>query len=219
MAPFSTRELTRFVTSSSARSSTLRTAVRKEALASEESNPEPGVSASVDLTRVFVRSADGYDCAAIFMDRSTWFIWVGPMKNHTCGEFVRVLEDYRKTVRRLFQVELRTVRADSDPCFTANRTIGGVNRNNPELQRYLDSLPLAQSLKFDHSPANYQALNPVECAARQLYHLMNFFLQCGRLSALSWLDMLQAAAYAMNQLPHPQSRDRKRQAASQTYRK
>jgi len=54
----------------------------------------------------------------------------------------------------------------------------------------------------------------VECAARQLYHLMNYYLECGRLSAISWLDMLLAAAYSMNQLPHPQSRDRKKQVQS-----
>jgi hypothetical protein len=121
VAPFSTRELTRFVTSSSAKASTLRTAIRKEALETEDSSPEPGVSASVDLTRVFVRSVDGYDCAAVFMDRSTWFIWIGPRKNYSCKEFVRVLGDYRRKVRQLFNVELRTVRADSDPCFTAIR--------------------------------------------------------------------------------------------------
>ena len=214
VAPFSTRELTRFVTASSAKASTLRTAIRKEALGTEDSSPEPGVSASVDLTRVFVRSVDGYDCAAVFMDRSTWFIWIGPMKNHTCKEFVRVLGDYRRKVRQLFNVELRTVRADSDPCFTANRVNGGALRNNPELQAYLDQLPTSQHVVFTHSAAYHQALNPVECAARQLYHLMNYYLECGRLSAISWLDMLLAAAYSMNQLPHPQSRDRKKQVQS-----
>ena len=43
---------------------------------------------------------------------------------------------------------------------------------------------------------------------------MNFYLRCGRLSVLNWVDMLQAAAYAMNLRPHPQSRDRKRQVQS-----
>ena len=109
---------------------------------SNDSDPKPGVSASVDLTRVFERSADGYNCAAIFMDRSTWFIWIGPMKDHSCGEFVRVLANYRRVVRERFDEEQRTVRADSDPCFTANRSAGGAIRNNPELQRYLDSLPV-----------------------------------------------------------------------------
>ena len=185
----------------------MRTAVRKEALPSDESSPFPSVSASVDLTRVFERSEDGFNFAAVFMDRGSWFIWVGPMKDQTCGRFVRVLEDYRATFRRRFGKTLRTVRADSDPCFTANRAVGGTVRNNPVLQRYLDGLPLVEGTTFTHSPPHTQALNPVECAARQLYDLMNFYLQCGNLSVLSWVDMLQAAAYSMNQLPHPQSRE------------
>ena len=98
-------------------------------------------------------------------------------------------------------MELRTVRADSDPCFTANHTKGGALRNNAELQAYLDRLPTSQHVVFTHSAASHQALNPVECAARQLYHLMNYYLECGRLSAISWLDMLLAAAYSINQLP------------------
>ena len=72
-------------------------------------------------------------------------------------------------------------------------------RNNPELQRYLNDLPISHNITFTHSPPYTQALNPVECAARQLYHLMNFYLQCGNLSVLSLVDMLQAAAYSMNQ--------------------
>ncbi len=75
-------------------------------------------------------------------------------------------------------------------------------------------MPTSQHVVFTHSAAYHQALNPVECAARQLYHLMNYYLECGRLSAISWLDMLLAAAYSMNQLPHPQSRDRKKQVQS-----
>ena len=71
VARFSSLALSRFVTASSARSSTMRTAVRKEALPSEDSSPVPGVSASVDLTRVFERSVDGFNCAAIFMDRGS----------------------------------------------------------------------------------------------------------------------------------------------------
>ena len=46
---------------------------------------------------------DGYDCAAVFMDRSTWFIRIGPMKNHTCKEFVRVLGEYRRKIRQLMK--------------------------------------------------------------------------------------------------------------------
>ena len=118
------------------------------------------------------------------------------------------------TIRNRLGQILRTVRADSDPCFTANRTIGGTVRNNPELQRYLSSLPISDNITFTHSPPYTQALNPVECAARQLYHLMNYYLQCGNLSVLSWVDMLQAAAYSMNHLPHPQSRDRTRRVQS-----
>jgi HAMP domain-containing protein len=35
---------------------------------------------------------------------------------------------------------------------------------------------------------------------------MNYFLAQGSLSMLAWHDMLVAAVYARNRLPHPQSR-------------
>jgi hypothetical protein len=94
-------------------------------------------------------------------------------------------------VRKTFDVELKTVRTDNDPCFTDNQH--GPPRNVAGLQEYVDSLPLSRSLRFTHSPPGYQALNPVECAVRQLYHLMNFFLEQGHLSSLFWMDMLEAA--------------------------
>jgi hypothetical protein len=75
-------------------------------------------------------------------------------------------------------------------------------------QAYLDSIPVAESIVFTHSPPGYQALNPVECAVRQLYHLMNFYLEQGHLSPMCWLDMAKAAVYVMNRLPHPQSHER-----------
>jgi hypothetical protein len=68
------------------------------------------------------------------------------MKDHSCAEFVRVLEDYRQMIRNRTGHTLRTVRADSDPCFTANRSVGGTVRNNPELQRYLSSLPISDNI-------------------------------------------------------------------------
>jgi hypothetical protein len=76
------------------------------------------------------------------------------------------------------------------------------------------SLPAGESIQFVHSPPEYQALNPVECAVRQLYYLMNFFLEQGSLTSLCWLDMLDAGIYVMNRLPHPQSRVTKRQTRS-----
>ena len=73
---------------------------------------------------------------------------------------------------------------------------------------------MMESIRFTHSPPGYQALNPVECAVRQLYYLMNFYLEQGHLSALCWYDMAEAAAYVMNRLPHPQSKDPRRQVSS-----
>ena len=96
------------------------------------------------------------------------------MKSKLCSEFIRVLHEYRRHVRETFEIELREVRADSDPCFTDNS--GGPARNVEELQAYIDSLKASELVVFTHSPPEYQALNPVECALRQLYHLMNFFL-------------------------------------------
>ena len=43
---------------------------------------------------------------------------------------------------------------------------------------------------------------------------MNFFLEQSSLSVLCWFDMLRAAAYVMNRLPHPQSRVARRRAHS-----
>ena len=73
---------------------------------------------------------------------------------------------------------------------------------------------MAQAVRFTNSPAEYQALNPVECAVRQFYYMMNFFLEQSSLSVLCWFDMLRAAAYVMNRLPHPQSRVARRRAHS-----
>jgi hypothetical protein len=167
---------------------------------------------SVDLTHFFEKNSDGYTCAAVFLDMSTWLLWHFPMRDKTCGEFVQALAAYRRHVRETFSVDLRVVRTDNDPCFTDvhSRTHGNVR----ELQAYLDSLPANESIQFVHSPPEYQALNPVECAVRQLYYLMNFFLEQGSLTSLCWLDMLDAGIYVMNRLPHPQSRVTKRQTRS-----
>jgi len=128
---------------------------------------------SVDLTHFFEKNPDGYTCAAVFLDMSTWLLWHFPMKNKTCGEFVQALSEYHRFVRETFRVELRLVRTDNDPCFT--NVHSGTHRNVQELQTYLDSLPACESIRFVHSPPEYQALNPMECAVRRLYYLMNFF--------------------------------------------
>ena len=104
------------------------------------------------------------------------------------------------------------MRASNDPCFTDNRS--GVAHNVVELDRYLRDLPPTQTIVFTHSPPETQSLNPVECSVRQLYHLMNFYLQCGNLSSLCWMDMLMAATFVMNRLPHPQSKVMKRRVSS-----
>jgi len=49
---------------------------------------------------------------------------------------------------------------------------------------------------------------------RQLYYLMNFFLEQGHMSSLCWMDMLEAAVYVMNRQPHPQSAVKRRQVQS-----
>jgi len=169
------RDLDRFVSGASARASTHRTAVRNAAVPKDfPDTSNPGMSASLDLTRQFLPDVDGFVCAAIFMDRHTWNIWIGPMKDHSCTEFIRVLQEYQAYVRATFNNTLRHVLADSDPCFTDN---SGIAKNVGELQRFLDALPVSEAVNFVHSPPYTQSLNPVECAVRQLYHLMNFFLQ------------------------------------------
>ena len=211
VAPLKPRDLARLVTGASARASARRMAVHRDAVEHNCPPPAPGTSASLDLTRQFLPDIDGHVCAAIFMDRATWHIWIGPMRDHSCTEFIRVFQAYRAFVKTTFRVDLRTVLADSDPCFTDN---SGIPKNVAELQRVLDAIPASESVEFIHSPPYTQALNPVECAVRQLYHLMNFFLQKGHLSVMCWLDMARAAAYAMNRLPHPQSKHKERRLKS-----
>ena len=118
------RELSRFVSGASARSSAHRTAIRSAA--TPKNFPiahAAGVAASLDLTRQFLPDVDGFVCAAVFMDRFTWHIWIGPMKNHSCSEFIRVFKEYQSFVRSEFRSTLRHVLADSDPCFTDNHGV------------------------------------------------------------------------------------------------
>jgi hypothetical protein len=95
------------------------------------------------------------------------------------------------------------VRTDCDPTFTVNHH--GATHNTAELQRYLDGH--APAVLFEHSPPHTQAMNPVEGVARHLYHLVNFYLERSLLSALAWHDMLMAAVWTINRLPHPQAAD------------
>ena len=87
------------------------------------------------------------------------------MKDRSCTEFIRVLAAYQDYVRDNFGVELTKIRTDNDPCFTDTH---GINRNTVELQNFLQSLPVSKRLVFEHSASYTQALNPVECAVRQL---------------------------------------------------
>ena len=93
------KAMARFQTSASSLSATRRTAIRREASDTLYADPPPGSHANVDLTHFFERNSDGYVCAAIFLDRSTWALWLGPMKSKTCAEFVRVLDEFRQHVR------------------------------------------------------------------------------------------------------------------------
>jgi hypothetical protein len=159
--------------------------------------------ASLDLTRRFDPDLDGYTCSALFLDEATHFLWEGPMKDHTCFEFVRVLEEYRRFVRTFHRSELATIRTNCDPTFTVNHH--GATHNSAELKRHLDQhLP---AIAFEHSPPHTQAMNPVEGVARHLYHLVNFYLEQSLLSPLAWHDMLMAAVWSVNRLPHPHSAD------------
>jgi len=161
-----------------------------------------GAAASLDLTRTFVSDVDGYVLSAIFMDLRTGLLWESPMRNHTCAEFIRVLAKYVARVRDFFRVDLQLVHSDCDPVYTVTQR--GPPRNASALQIYVNSL--RSPLAFSHSPPHTQALNPVECAVRQLYHLLNFYLAQGSLTMLAWHDMLMAGVYARNRLPRPQSR-------------
>jgi hypothetical protein len=125
------------------------------------------------------------------------------MVDHSGSEFVRVLADYRRFVRTFFRSELVVVRTDCDPTFTVNHH--GATHNTAELQRYLDGSPPA--VAFEHSPPHTQAMNPVEGVARHLYHLVNFYLERSLLAPLAWHDMLMAAVWTLNRLPHPSSSD------------
>jgi hypothetical protein len=137
-------------------SATKRTAIRDRAVDSADSTPVPGHTVSVDLTHFFEKNSDGYTCAAVFLDMSTWLLWHFPMRDKTCGEFVLALAAYRRHVRETFSVDLRVVRTDNDPCFTDvhSRTHGNVR----EVQTYLDSLPANESIQFVHSPRSIRRL-------------------------------------------------------------
>jgi hypothetical protein len=50
-------------------------------------------------------------------------------------------------------------------------------------------------------------MNPVEGIARHLYHLVNFYLERSMLASLAWHDMLMAAVWTLNRLPHPYASD------------
>ena len=121
IAPISPRELLRFQTTSSVLASTTRTAVREATVATTGPEPAAGLSTSLDLTHNFVANSDGYVCAAIFLDMNTWLMSVYPMRSKHRSEFVRVLKQHRAFVRSTFDVELKTVRTDNDPCFTDNQ--------------------------------------------------------------------------------------------------
>ena len=104
-------------------------------------------------------NSDDYVCAAIFLDMNTWLAAVFPMRSKHCSEFVRVLK-HQAFVRTTFDVELKTVRTDNDPCFTDNQH--GPPRNVAVLQEYIVSLPLSRLLHLSHSPPGYQA-HPCSC--------------------------------------------------------
>ena len=99
------------------------------------------------------------------------------MRNHSSEEFIRVLGKYIAYVREFFRVDLQLVHSDCDPVYTVSQR--GPPRNTFALRNHVNSL--RSPLAFTHSPPHTQALNPVECAVRQLYHLLNLFLEQGSL--------------------------------------
>ena len=62
------------------------------------------------------------------MDLLTWHIWMGPMRDHSGSEFIRVLQLYQDVdvVRDKFGVEFNNVRADNDSCSTDTHGIMGI---------------------------------------------------------------------------------------------
>jgi hypothetical protein len=81
----------RFLSTSYVRAAQQRTRVASASSSSHRQQAAPGMRASLDLTRRFSPDLDGFTCSALFLDESTHYLWEGPMKDHTCAAFVRVL--------------------------------------------------------------------------------------------------------------------------------
>jgi len=177
-----------------------RTAIRKAKV--ERERPLPGTSASLDFTREFTRDVDGNIVAAVFLDIATYSLFVFPLPGKSGLDAAKAVRAYRAHVRERYAgVELKNLRSDSDPSFSANsRDIGAAAS---ELRRSLEAeLPHVQ---MSFSPPHCQAMNPVEGAMGHLMHLLNFFLAQAYLSMLAWADILAASACVLNCLPRPQS--------------
>ena len=71
VARLPSRQIARFQSTTSAISSTRRTAILREAIDTLMSDPAPGAACRIDHTHFFLRNSDGFNCAVIFMDRNT----------------------------------------------------------------------------------------------------------------------------------------------------
>jgi hypothetical protein len=83
-----------------------------------------GKSASLDLTHsttLWQTARAIY--AAVFPVMNTWLLSVYPMRSKHCSEFIRVLKQHQAFVRTTFDIELKTIRTDNDPCFIYDRWI------------------------------------------------------------------------------------------------
>ena len=127
--------------------------------------------------------------------------YIRPLRAKTGSEAARAVRAHRVHVRESYRTELRALRADSDPSFSANGH--GESTLAADLHQALRAeLP---HVVVTFSPPYAQAMNPVEGAVGHSFHLLNFFLAQAYLSTLLWCDMLHAAARKLNSLPHPQS--------------
>ena len=172
------RSSARFTTLAYVQQASTRTAIRHAKILREL--PRPGESASLDFTRSFVLDLDGNVCAAVILDIATYSIWVYPLPAKTGRDAARAVIAYRAHVRERYGTELRALRADSDPSFSAN----GHGQSTLAADLHLALTQEMPHVSVTFSPPYSQALNPVEGAVGHLFHLLNFFL------AQSYLSML-----------------------------
>lgn len=180
---------------------------------------ERGSVWSADLTaNMGALSVDGNAYALIFAERISGYLFIVPMKDKTTSSFIKGLEELLRFIHtHLPGVVLRRLIADSDPTWRSTIIPSPLYKHLHVKE--LDSWMLKNKHSFviQYSPAESQALNPVEAYTGALYNRMNFFLGRAQLNPETmWEDGLAAAASALNacNIPyskHPSRRDSSRQ--------